>query len=73
MAVRKINATLVYMGESNGEPQYGHRIEFALNSTDTKPTGNLANGSTCIEVDTGNVYLWDEAEAAWVLQYSLQG
>ena len=35
-------------------------------STETKPTGStIATGSTYIEVDTGNVYFFDEVTQAW--------
>lgn len=33
-------------------------------STDTKPT-NVSNGSTCIEIDTGNGYLFDADGKQW--------
>lgn len=36
------------------------------NSTDTKPTIDLANGSTLTEVDTGKNYLFNEATSSWV-------
>ena len=35
-------------------------------STETKPTGStIATGSTYIEVDTGNVYFFDEVAQTW--------
>ena len=35
--------------------------EYACLSTDTKPTdSDLVTGSVCIEVDTGDTYLYDE-------------
>ena len=42
------------------------RKEYACNSTDTKPTEDITNGSVCIEVDTGDVYLFNEATSLWV-------
>lgn len=39
--------------------------EFAGLSTDTKPTENLATGSTFLEVDTGDVFLFDEEGPTW--------
>lgn len=41
-------------------------------STDTKPTNQIANGSTLTEVDTGDVYIFNEEEEEWVKQFSLQ-
>ncbi|MBQ6840420.1 MAG: hypothetical protein IJO45_06975 [Oscillospiraceae bacterium] len=35
-------------------------------STDTKPTGDeVPNGSTFLEMDTGNVYAFDKANTQW--------
>lgn len=35
-------------------------IEAACLSTDTKPTANIITGSLALEVDTGDVYAFDE-------------
>lgn len=34
-------------------------------SSDSKPTDNIANGSQLIEMDTGDVYMFDEAAETW--------
>lgn len=34
-------------------------------STDTKPTTDVPNGSSFLEMDTGNVYMWDEENEQW--------
>ena len=39
-------------------------IEAACLHDDTKPSG-VATGSICLEVDTGDVYAYDEAGAEW--------
>lgn len=39
--------------------------QFACLSTDTKPTELIANGSMCIEIDTGDIYMFDAAGAEW--------
>lgn len=36
------------------------------NSSDTKPTSDLVNGSRLVEVDTGKNYLFNEATSSWV-------
>lgn len=41
-------------------------VEIACLSTDTKPTDGIANGSACIEMDTGDVYMFNEASSTWV-------
>ena len=45
-----------------GEKDY---FEFAGLSTDTKPTAQVSTGSTFLEVDTGDVYLFDETSESW--------
>lgn len=47
--------------------------EFAGDSTDTKPTDNVADGSTFTETDTGDVYMFNAKASTWVKQFSLQG
>lgn len=41
-------------------------IEGVCLSTDSKPTARIANGSTLIEMDTGDIYMFDEAGNEWV-------
>lgn len=41
-------------------------FEFAGLSTDTKPTDAVATGSSFIEVDTQDVYFFDEASSEWI-------
>ena len=41
-------------------------------STDTKPTAGIATGSIMTEVDTGNVYFFDEVSGEWIEQMCLQ-
>lgn len=35
-------------------------------STDTKPTGAIANGSCFVEMDTSCIYVFDAASSVWV-------
>lgn len=37
-------------------------------STDSKPTAGVPNGSTCIEIDTGDGYLFNADVGEWVKQ-----
>ena len=41
-------------------------IESVCLSTDSKPTTGIANGSMCLEMDTGKIYAFNEAGSAWV-------
>ena len=52
------------MKETNydGEMKY---LEAAGLSTDTKPTANLVTGSRFTEVDTGDVYAFNEVNGTW--------
>ena len=34
-------------------------------STDTKPTTDIPNGSSFLEMDTSNVYMWDDENKQW--------
>lgn len=34
-------------------------------STDTKPTVGITNGSTCLEIDTGDIYIFDGESQTW--------
>ena len=43
---------------------YPYREGVCL-STDTKPTDGWANGSKLIEMDTGKVFMYDEANGQW--------
>ena len=41
-------------------------VEAACTSTDTKPTTGIANGSLCLEMDTGKIFAFNETASAWV-------
>ena len=41
-------------------------VEAACLSTDSKPTDGIANGSICIEMNTGKIFMFNEAGSAWV-------
>ena len=44
-------------------------VELFCLSKDTKPTSGLVTGSRAVEVDTGDVYLFDETETGtWYTQ-----
>ncbi len=40
-------------------------VEGKCLSADTKPTSNIANGSILIEMDTGKIFMFDEANSQW--------
>lgn len=52
-----------YAFNSNGELPKGTRIvEISCLSEDTKPTENLVQGSTALEADTGDMYVFDGSD-----------
>lgn len=40
-------------------------VELACLSTDTKPTSGIITGSLALEVNTGDVYAFDEVSGEW--------
>lgn len=40
-------------------------VDLALKSTDSKPTTGIINGSLCIEVNTGKLFVFDEDATTW--------
>lgn len=45
-------------------------VELAGKSTDSKPTNGIAEGSICVEVNTGKVFFFNGS--SWVEQFSFQ-
>lgn len=41
------------------------RKEWAGLSTDTKPTDGVGNGDVFLEIDTGDVFVFDAENEAW--------
>ena len=40
-------------------------VEIACLSTDSKPTANIVTGSLAFEVNTGDMYAFDEVGGEW--------
>lgn len=56
---------------TDGDTIYDYK-EIAGTSSETKPT-DVAMGSVFLEVDTGDVFVFNETAGSWVEQFSLQG
>ena len=41
-------------------------VEIALDSSETKPTDMIADGSVALETDTGTMYVFNEKSTSWV-------
>lgn len=63
-----------YENRQVGDDYLAHyRAEYAGTSQDTKPTEGIVSGSSFLEVDTGDIYIFDETSGAgWTKQFSLQ-
>lgn len=51
---------------SNGKKAF--RSEYYWLSTDTKPSSGVENADIGYEMDTGKVFLYDEAHKTWIEQ-----
>ena len=40
-------------------------VQLACLHDDSKPTTGIATGSLCLEVDTGDIYAFDEVSGDW--------
>ncbi len=49
-----------------------HLEEIYGTSTETKPVMTIATGSIFVEVDTGDIYLFNGDTGEWVKQFSLK-
>ena len=57
------------MFTNNKAKYYGDNkilIEASCLSADTKPTTGIANGSLCLEMDTGKIFAFNETASTWV-------
>ena len=61
--IRSENARASFL-DANGQTL--KLVNLYGSSADTKPTEGLANGSACVEVDTGKLFLFNEAAQTWV-------
>ena len=53
--------------KSEGNSRYFTYECFCL-STDDKQTTGITNGSYCLEMDTKDLYIFDEDNATWIKQ-----
>ena len=47
-------------------------VEISGDSTDTKPTAGICDGSLFVESDTGKTYFFNEKSGDWVEQFSFK-
>ena len=66
-------AKVVRYQNANGEPALTYYYEIAGDSTETKPTANVADGSIFTETDTGDVYIYNAKGAEWNKMFGLSG
>lgn len=56
----------VFIANQNGANTIVGDVEYRGLSTDTKPTENVVNGSSFIEMDTGSIFFFDAAGVEWL-------
>lgn len=66
-------AKVVRYQNANGEPALTYYYEISGDSTETKPTANVADGSIFTETDTGDVYIYNAKGAEWNKMFGLSG
>lgn len=49
-----------------------HYVEIAGASSETKPATGIVDGSTFLETDTGDLYVYNETGSAWVKLMALK-
>lgn len=59
-----------YFCNDNGTALY--YVEISGDSTETKPTTGICDGSIFVESDTGKVYFFNETAGDWVEQFTFQ-
>ena len=47
-------------------------VEISGDSSESKPTANIVDGSIFTESNTGKVFFFNEKTSAWVEQFSFQ-
>lgn len=57
---------MISIVQSGGTGAYDKRSIVVCNSHDEKPTAGIAHGSMAEEVDTGDIYLFDEEAKSWI-------
>ena len=51
---------------SKSNKRYVDIYDVRCLSTDAKPTTGMTNGSSCIEIDTGDIYFFDGDSETWI-------
>ena len=54
------------VNDADGSLDAKNYVELACDSSETKPTDMIADGSMCLETDTGKVFVFNEKTTAWV-------
>lgn len=57
---------MVSITNAGGVERGKQYVEYSGLSTDSKPSNNLLNGSVFFEIDTQDVYFYDEENSQWI-------
>lgn len=63
--IRCINVKIVATEKTGDTISYLEYLEGYCNTSDEKPTKNVANGSNLIDTDTGDWYFFNEKTQTW--------
>ena len=55
-----------FITDESGNPQSVDLVEIRCKSTDEKPTQGIANGSSCLVMDTREVFFFDGETGQWI-------
>lgn len=66
-------AKVVRYDRTDGQAVSIFYYEIAGDSSETKPTASVADGSIFTETDTGDVYMFNAKTSSWVKMFGLQG
>lgn len=66
LTYRKREPTGRYEEDENGQLVSIKYVEIRCKTTDEKPVKGIANGSVCIDMDTKDVFFFDEETKSWI-------
>ena len=69
MAIRIVSEKVLEVKDSGDVIVF---LEGYCDSSDTKPTVNVAEGSNLIETDTGDWYFFNEPSGVWIKELTIQ-
>jgi len=63
--------TISVQDTANGKVLVSY-YELACDSSESKPTAYVADGSICTETNTGDVYMFNAKTSAWIKMFGIK-